>query len=302
MPKRMDVGSGRAADVRSAADRSPAAPDGPRRTVVSFHAHPDDEALLTAGTLAALAAAGHRTVLVTATAGERGLADPRFGSGAELAMLRTQELAEAAAAMGCARHEILGYLDSGIDALASGFDGFAHLEVEPAAERLAAVLRREKADALTVYDPAGGYGHPDHLQVHRVGIRAAELAGTPLVLEATVDPRVLLAGTPWFPLLPAGVERTPARDPDRSTFRVDVRPFAGAKRAAIAAHRSQLGPGLRTLRALLALPDPVFRALLGREWFIHRGDRGQDVLEELLGSLRGSHGWRSARVLDRQVS
>lgn len=275
--------------------------EGPRRTVVSFHAHPDDEALLTAGTLAALSAAGHRTVLVTATAGERGLADPRSGTGPELAVLRAQELAEAAAAMGCARHEILGYLDSGIDGLASGFDGFAHLEVEPAAQRLAALLRREHADVLTVYDPAGGYGHPDHLQVHRVGIRAAELADTPLVLEATVDPRVLLAGTPWFPLLPAGVERTPPRDPDRSTFRVDVRPFAPAKRAAIAAHRSQLGPGLRTLRMLLALPDPLFRAVLGREWFIHRGDRGRDVLEELMVSLGGVHGRRS-RVLDRQVS
>ena len=273
----------------------------PSRTVVSFHAHPDDEAILTAGTLAALAAAGHRTVLVTATAGEQGLADPRSGTGPALAVLRAQELAEAAAAMGCVHHEILGYLDSGIDALASGLDGFAHLEVEPAAQRLAAVLRREDADVLTVYDPAGGYGHPDHLQVHRVGIRAAELAGTPLVLEATVDPRVLLAGTPWFPLLPAGLDRRPPPDPDRSTFRVDVRPFADAKRAAIAAHRSQLGPGLRTLRMLLALPDPLFRAVLGREWFIHRGDRGQDVLEELLGSLRGSRARRTG-ALDRQVS
>lgn len=273
----------------------------PSRTVVSFHAHPDDEAILTAGTMAALAAAGHRTVLVTATAGEQGLADPRSGTGAALAVLRSQELAEAAAAMGCARHEILGYLDSGIDGLASGFEGFAHVEVEPAAERLAAVLRREAADVLTVYDPAGGYGHPDHLQVHRVGIRAAELARTPLVLEATVDPRVLLAGTPWFPLLPAGTARRPPRDPERRTFQVDVRPFADAKRAAIAAHRSQLGPGLRTLRALLALPDPLFRAILGREWFIHRGDRGRDVLEELLGSLHGAHGRRTLRVLDRPV-
>ncbi|MDO8107945.1 PIG-L family deacetylase [Isoptericola sp. b441] len=257
----------------------------PRRTIVSFHAHPDDEALLTAGTLAALAAAGHRTVLVTATAGEQGLADPRLGTGAELAERRARELADAARAMGCARHEILGYLDSGIDGAASGRDGFAHVDVEPAAERLAAVLRREEADVLTVYDPAGGYGHPDHLQVHRVGIRAARLAGTPLVLEATVDPRVLLAGTPWFPLLPGGVRRRPGPEPDRTTLRVDVRAFVPAKRAAIAAHRSQLRPGLRTLRALLALPSPVFAAVLGREWFIHRGHEGQEILDGLLEAV-----------------
>jgi LmbE family N-acetylglucosaminyl deacetylase len=257
------------------------------RTIVSFHAHPDDEALLTAGTLTALAAAGHRTVLVTATAGEQGLADPRSGSGAELARRRTAELAAAAAAMGCAHHEILGYRDSGIDGQACGAEGFAHLEVEPAAERLADVLRREAADVLTVYDPAGGYGHPDHLQVHRVGIRAAQLAETPLVLEATVDPRVLLAGTPWFPLLPPDVTRRPPKpaDPDRRTLTIDVRPFAAAKRAAIAAHHSQLRPGLRTLRVLLALPDPLFRTVLGREWFIHRGPGGRELLDELLASL-----------------
>jgi LmbE family N-acetylglucosaminyl deacetylase len=189
--------------------------------------------------------------------------------------------------MGCAHHEILGYLDSGIDGRACGDQGFAHLPVEPAAERLAAVLRREGADVLTVYDPAGGYGHPDHLQVHRVGLRAAQLAGTPLVLEATVDPRVLLAGTPWFPLTPPDVRRRQRRssDPDQRTLTVDVRPFAAAKRAAIAAHRSQLRPGLRTLRVLLALPDPLFRAVLGREWFIHRGPGGRQILDELLASL-----------------
>jgi LmbE family N-acetylglucosaminyl deacetylase len=261
--------------------------DPTRRTIVSFHAHPDDESLLTAGTLAALAAAGHRTVLVTATAGEQGLADRRMGSGAELAALRAEELADAAAALGCAHQEILGYPDSGIDGMACGLDGFAHLEVEPAAQRLAAVLRRENADVLTVYDPAGGYGHPDHLQVHRVGVRAAQLAGTPLVLEATVDPRVLLAGTPWFPLLPTDVHRRPSgrAEPNRITFRVDVRPFAAAKRAAIGSHRSQLRPGWRTLRVLLALPAPLFRAILGHEWFIRRGEGGQEILDELLVGL-----------------
>ena len=154
-------------------------------TLVSFHAHPDDEALLTAGTLARAAAAGHRVVLVVATAGEAGLASADDLADGALGKRRTAELERSAAALGCARVEVLGYADSGMADAPSGAAGaFALVSVDEAAERLAAILREESADALTIYDPAGGYGHPDHVQVHHVGIRAAEIAGTPLVLEA----------------------------------------------------------------------------------------------------------------------
>ncbi|MFI5101158.1 MAG: PIG-L deacetylase family protein, partial [Actinomycetes bacterium] len=100
-------------------------------TLVAFHAHPDDEALLTAGTMARAAAQGHRVVLVVATDGGRGLVGSGFLAGDETLADR----------------------------------------------RLAELLVEEAADAVTIYDPAGGYGHPDHVQVHRVGTRAAELAG-----------------------------------------------------------------------------------------------------------------------------
>ncbi|MDR1999485.1 MAG: PIG-L family deacetylase [Frankiaceae bacterium] len=163
-----------------------------RYTLVSFHAHPDDETLLTGGTLARAAAEGHRVVLVVATDGEAGLA----GGSPEAAALgerRRAELAASAAALGCARVELLGYPDSGSDAVARP-GGFAAVPVPEAAERLAAILVRERADALTIYDPQGGYGHRDHVQVHHVGLAAARLAGTPLVLEATADRRLLSAG------------------------------------------------------------------------------------------------------------
>ncbi|WP_033423923.1 PIG-L deacetylase family protein [Actinomadura flavalba] len=238
-----------------------------------FHAHPDDEALLTAGTMALLAAEGHRVVLVVATAGERGLADDVAGLGA----VRTAELHASAAVLGCARVVFLGYGDSGVDGDMPG--GFAGASVAVAAGELAEILRQEDADLLTVYDPAGGYGHPDHVQVHRVGTMAARLAGTPVVLEATVDRdlllRVLRPLRRWG-LLPRAVDvgalARAYAGRDEITHRVRVRRHAGAKRAALAAHASQAtgGDTVRTLRALLGLPAPLFRYALGTEYFVRR--------------------------------
>lgn len=251
------------------------------QTLVAFHAHPDDEVLLTGGTLAGAAARGHRVVLVVATRGGAGLSDRPGGEA--LAARRERELRASAAALGCARVVPLGWADSGMDGAADvppGQERFADADVETAAVRLAALLREEDAAVLTVYDPRGGYGHPDHVQVHRVGVRAAELAGTPVVLEATVDRDLLrralgaarLAGrlVPRLPLLPTVEVYTPRA---QITHRVDVRPELAAKRAAMAAHASQAvgGSGPRTLAVLLRLPPVLLRRVLGTEWFVQRG-------------------------------
>jgi LmbE family N-acetylglucosaminyl deacetylase len=253
------------------------------RTIVSFHAHPDDEALLTAGTLARAAAQGNRVVLVTATAGEVGLAATEFGHGARLGVRRLAELQRSADAIGAARVEVLGYADSGLHGEVEPSDGvhpFARADVEDAATRLAALLAEEGADVLTSYDPAGGYGHPDHVQVHRVAARAAELAGTPVVLEATVDRDLLLRALRLarrLHLVPPELDLPTferAYAPRREiTHVIDVRPWIDAKRAAMAAHASQAtaDDGDRTLAALLRLPMPVYRRVLGREWFVRRG-------------------------------
>jgi LmbE family N-acetylglucosaminyl deacetylase len=270
-------------------------------TVVSFHAHPDDEALLTAGTLARIAAEGHRVVLVSATAGEVGLAAASFGTQDTLATHRRAELQRSADAIDAARVEILGYGDSGLDGRtvpAGGVEAFARADVEEAAGRLAAILREERADVLTSYDPSGGYGHPDHVQVHHVGARAAELAGTPVVLEATVDQDLLRRAV----RLAARVYRFPpefdraafehAYAPRRTlTHRVDVRRYADRKRASMAAHVSQASAdsGDRTLAALLRLPQPIYRRVLGREWFIEPGrPPGHPLLDDVFATLRGA--------------
>lgn len=271
----------------------------PRRafTVVSFHAHPDDEALLTAGTLARAARRGHRVVLVLATAGESGLAEHGAARDVPLGDRRVAELDASAAAIGAARVVFLGYGDSGYEGEAQpDRPAFSRADVDVAAERLAAVLLEEDADVLTIYDPAGGYGHPDHVQVHRVGTRAADLAGTRVLLEATVDRTVLVRVLRLLrllrPLLP-GLDLPDGqgiyRGRDQITHRVDVRDALDAKRASLAAHASQATStsGVRTLALILRLPGPLYRWAFRNEWFVERGRVPEDPpLDDIFASLR----------------
>jgi LmbE family N-acetylglucosaminyl deacetylase len=263
------------------------------RTIVSFHAHPDDEALYTGGTLARLAAEGHRVVLVTATAGDLGFADtPR---GAELAERRRAELRASADALGCARSICLDYPDSGWTANAEyepAVGSFATVPVDIAADRLAEILRDERADVLTTYDSHGGYGHIDHLQVHRVGARAAELAGTPVVLQATLDRTLIDRAVRVLRLvrrLPAGTANdaqwyTARRD---ITHRIDVRGYLPQKRRALAAHASQAAGGARTVKLLVSLPGPLLRWVCGTEWFVEAGVTAPSTpLSDPLASVR----------------
>jgi LmbE family N-acetylglucosaminyl deacetylase len=149
-------------------------------TLVCFHAHPDDEAITTSGVMAQWADAGGRVVLVLATRGELG--EPVTGVLApdeQLWQRRVTETRESARLLGAGRVEFLGYRDSGMMGERTNDDPgcFWQADVEEAAGRLAALLEEEAADLLTIYDDHGNYGHPDHIQVYRVGRRAAELAG-----------------------------------------------------------------------------------------------------------------------------
>ncbi|GCD90267.1 PIG-L family deacetylase [Nocardioides sp. LS1] len=262
-------------------------------TVVSFHAHPDDEALLVSGTLARAAAQGHRVVVVVATAGEAGLAEDRT----DLGDRRLAELEASAAAIGAARVEVLGYADSGWPAPIRGRGTtFATTDARRVAEDLAAILVEEEADVLTIYDPAGGYGHPDHVQVHRAGLVAAAIAGTPVVLEATIDRQSLQRAVGWLarlarvlplPALPTLDAAYTARAD--LTHRVDVRDHLSAKRASMRAHASQAtgDGGARTLALLLRLPAPLARRVLGTEWFREVGRApGRPLLDDVFASLR----------------
>jgi LmbE family N-acetylglucosaminyl deacetylase len=253
---------------------------------VAFHAHPDDEALFTGGTLARYSAQGHRVVVVVATEGERGLAAGNVADSADLGAVRAAELDRAASALGVARVVSLGYGDSGYDA--GGLDSaaappagsFCAAPVAEAAERLRAVLVEEGADALTVYDEAGGYGHRDHARVREVGLAAAAAAGTPRVFEATVEREALLRGVRLLNRLgvrPGGASAADFaaafRPRAQITHVLDVRPYVRAKQAALAAHASQASGGtdVRTVGLLARLPWPVSRVVLGREWFVEVG-------------------------------
>ncbi len=265
-------------------------------TLVSFHAHPDDEALLVGGTLARAAAEGHRVVLVVATDGEAGLSASRLRADGTLGARRRAELDASASALGVARVVSLGLPDSGWGGGAQPSAGaFSRLSVAQAGAGLLRVLEQERADVLTIYDENGGYGHPDHRQVHCAGVHAAARASTPLVLEATLDRVLITRIVRLVSLVPGLLPEVRVADyagaytaRSRLTHRVDVRRYADAKRAAMAAHATQAtsDEGARTLALLLRLPPRLFRRALGYEWFVQRGRAPGPLLDDVFAGLR----------------
>lgn len=248
-------------------------------TLVTFHAHPDDEAIATGGVMVQAAADGHRVILVTATDGAHGeVADGFLGEGEALRERRAIELKEAGRILGAERVEQLGYVDSGMIGTPENdlAGSFWTADIDEAAERLAQILREEKADVLTIYDDHGNYGHPDHIQVHRVGVRAAELAGVPRVYEATVD-RDQIRGfiesnreNPEPDVPEPGVELdldTFGTPSEMITTRVDVTAQIAEKRAAMRAHASQISEE----SFFLKMPAEMFAKAFGTECFIRRG-------------------------------
>jgi LmbE family N-acetylglucosaminyl deacetylase len=249
-----------------------------RGTVVCFHAHPDDEVITTGGTIARAVAEGHRVVLVFATRGELGEVPDDLAPGESLAERRTAEAARAAVILGVSRVEYLGYRDSGMadESTNDDTDAFWRADPEEAAERLAAILRSEAAAVATIYDPIGGYRHPDHIQTHRVGLRATEIARTPRVYEATADRDHFLEQIRAVRKSLGEEQAFAMPEPEEFadnfsaateiTTRVDVRPYLSVKRAALVAHSSQVPDS----SFFLAMPEAVFDVAFGTEWFIRR--------------------------------
>jgi LmbE family N-acetylglucosaminyl deacetylase len=264
-------------------------------TLVSFQAHPDDESINAGGMLAKAAAAGHRTVLVFATRGEHGEVDDGFlDPGETLAERRTKECYRSAEILGVQRVEFLGYTDSGMMGTPENElpGSFWTAPLDEAAERLATILREESADILTIYDSDGGYGHPDHIQVHRVGLRAAELAGTARVFEGTMNrdhirgviAEAVEAGAIPPEDVPDVTEESTFGRPDAViTTRVDVRDHLAAKRASMAAHASQISE----TSFFLTLPEDAFASSFGWEWFIRHGVDPDHREDDLFAGLEG---------------
>jgi LmbE family N-acetylglucosaminyl deacetylase len=260
-------------------------------TLVSFHAHPDDECIACGGVMRKAFEEGHRVVLVVATRGENGEVQEGFlTAGEELWERRVVETHAAAEILGAQRVEFLGYVDSGmIGEPENDVPGsFWTASVEEAAEKLAAILREENAEVLTIYDDNGGYGHPDHIQVHRVGKRAAELAGTPRVYQNTMNRDHMRRG--FEAAAAAGlVSEVEMPDPSENfgkpeseiTTAVDVSAYLGHKRKAMRAHASQISES----SFFLAMPDDTFAYTFGTEWFIRDG-QGPGITEtDLMAGL-----------------
>lgn len=321
----------------------PAAPGRAVPGLVAVHAHPDDETLATGALLATWAASGAPVTVVTCTRGERGeVIGPALahleGDGPALAAHREAELAAALDALGVTDHAWLDalpearpdalpdgvpagrYADSGMVWVAPGRAGaapdsgdaaFARADVEEAARRLAALLRERRPGVVVTYEPGGGYGHPDHVQAHRVTMRAVEVAADPLadvagpphtvpvVLWAAVDAAARtcaageLAARPEVADLAADGLHLPAPDraapsaavaPDQVDLRVDVLPVLDRVLGALRAHATQVQgvrawPGSPAAAALgcLALSDGVVQPLPRQEAYRAARGRVDDV-------------------------
>ena len=155
------------------------------KTLMTVHAHPDDETIGTGGLMAKAVADGHRVVLVTCTRGEQGEIVVKEMDTPEnhrrLGELRAAELEAAMGDLGVTEWENLGYRDSDMMGRVGNLDprNFWQADIDEAAGRLTWLVRKYRPDVMTMYNEFGGYGHPDHIRSHDVALRAFERAGDP---------------------------------------------------------------------------------------------------------------------------
>lgn len=250
-------------------------------TIVFVHAHPDDEASGTAGSMARASDEGHRVVLVVATDGDHGVPPADLADGRTVAEHRREEVGQSARVLGVSRIAWLGYADSGMTGWPqnSAPNALMNVDVDEVARALAAVLDQEDADIVTGYDWHGGYGHPDHVMVHRIVRRAVELAARrPRLLEVTMNRDAMRAmflaaqaagmdTEDWDPDGP-GDDGNPIGTPQAELhLRVDVLAYLERKRAALQAHASQT----TDVGMMLSLPPEAFTAMFRDEYYIEPG-------------------------------
>jgi len=270
--------------------------------LMAVHAHPDDEATGTGGVLAKYAAEGVETVLVTCTDGGCGDGpggvkpdDPAHDAAAVVAM-REGELRASCEILGVDHLELLGYADSGMMGWAANDapNAFWNTPVAEAAERLAELMRTYRPDVVVTYDEYGFYGHPDHIQAHRITMAAVELTGIPKKVYWTTVPR---SGFEQFQKLMAEFgtgDESEQPEPDTEipelglpdeqiTTWIDTSAYGGAKFDALAAHASQ-GENIFFLR----MGKERFTEFMGVETFVRVRDCTDAALPEddLFAGLR----------------
>jgi N-acetyl-1-D-myo-inositol-2-amino-2-deoxy-alpha-D-glucopyranoside deacetylase len=243
------------------------------------HAHPDDESIGTGATMAKYAAEGARVTLVTCTLGENGeIIPPELAHllPDELGEHRIGELAAACAALGVTDHRFLGgpghYRDSGMMGTEENEDprSFWHASVDEAAAQLAEVIREVAPQAIVTYDSHGFYGHPDHIQAHRVTVRAHSLVARShpdARLYATAMPRSVLIEAAKLPAdswFDPSMDLTSTVADDQVTTSVDAEAHLDAKIAAMTAHATQITVD----REFFALSNNRGHRILGTEHYI----------------------------------
>ncbi|MDQ1537792.1 MAG: hypothetical protein QOE58_2185 [Actinomycetota bacterium] len=271
-------------------------------TLMAVHAHPDDEATGTGGILARYAAEGIRTVLVTCTDGGCGDGPGGVKPGepghdpASVTAMRRLELEASCAVLKVSDLEMLGYADSGMMGWATNHapGSFWQTPVEAAAARLSELMERYQPDVVVTYDENGFYGHPDHIQAHRITMAAVALSRIPAKVYWTTVPRSMMAefgkvmrehGVDWDePDVSADASPLEIGLPDDeiSTW-VDAKEFGGQKFDALAAHASQ-GENIFFLR----MGKDTFTELMGVETFVRVHDTTGASLPEddLFAGLR----------------
>jgi LmbE family N-acetylglucosaminyl deacetylase len=247
-------------------------------TLMAVHAHPDDEASGTGGILAKYAAEGVRTVLVTCTDGGCGDGPGGVKPGepghdpVAVAAMRKTELEASCAVLGISDLEMLGYADSGMMGWATNDapGAFWTTPVDVAAARLAELMHHYQPDVVVTYDANGFYGHPDHIQAHRITMAAAQSSGIPAKVYwtaiaasdmATFIERLREANVeePAPDAPPADGDGFPPGTPDEDvTTRIDATDYASQKFDALGAHASQVDNAffLRMGKEAFALSQP----------------------------------------------
>lgn len=251
-------------------------------TIVFLHAHPDDESISTGGSIARAVAEGHRVVLVVATNGDHGEVPEGLPEGRTLVDVRREETEKSCAVLGVHRLEWLGYADSGMTGWEqnSHENAFMAADLEEARDRLLAVVDGEKADVLVGYDWHGGYGHPDHIMVHKVVHAVAAVRPDVRLLEATMnrdrvrermnaarDAGLISEEDAWDVDGPADDGNPFGSLESEISIMVDVREFALRKRESVQCHASQVTDSSFFLR----MPVEGFVESFGWEWFIEPG-------------------------------
>jgi N-acetyl-1-D-myo-inositol-2-amino-2-deoxy-alpha-D-glucopyranoside deacetylase len=276
----------------------------PTRRLLLVHAHPDDEVTGTGATMAHYASTGAHVTLVTCTLGEEGeihvpaLAQLEAARADQLGGYRLVELERACAALGVTDHRFLGgagrYRDSGMMGLETNNHprAFWQADLDEAAAGLVEIIREIRPQVMITYDENGFYGHPDHIQAHRVAMRAAELAGAdgPQKIYWTAMPRSVLAeGMEAFRQLDdnpfAGVESVDelpfGHADDEIAARIDGTDHYDRKTAAMKAHATQIPDN----SWLYGIAGDFGGEFMGVEFFLlAQGERGPG---------EGPHGWES---------